>query len=171
MSSSKSCHAFLSVAVGHLIFFQMFWVYQVSFEPLLGEAGHCGELPGPAPSASQWEKFPRVVSCLIPPDTSYEPNVFLILVYLWIFPHENIVVMVCGRKAWFVPDWSVLMVISFSPSSRTPMGMFTHISIHSVIFFFFFFFFFLKSTHLVDNPDMLPFEVSPHRQLSFQFVK
>ena len=137
MSSSKSCHAFLSVAAGHLVFFRVFWVYQVNFEPLLEGTGRCGELPGLAPPASRQEKFLCAASRLISANTSCEPDVFLILVYFCLFFHMGI------SLSWSVDtrlgsfsDWSVLMEISFPHPSRAPLGMFTNISIHSVIFFY-----------------------------------
>ena len=68
----------------------MFWVCQVSFEPLLGVTGHYGGLLGPACLASHREKFPYAASGLISLDTSYGPDVFLTLVYFCIFSHMGI---------------------------------------------------------------------------------
>ena len=78
-------------------------------------------------------------------------------IFLHFFPHGHIVIMVRGRRAWFVSDWSVLMGISFSPPlSGSPGGCsFIFLSIASF-------------WHpQVANPDMLPFVVSPHHQVVF----
>ena len=48
--------------------------------------------------------------------------IFNLRIFLHFFPHGQIVIMVCGCKAWFVSKWSVLMGISFSPPLGLPWG-------------------------------------------------
>ena len=126
MSSSKSCHSFLSVAAGYLI----------PFPSILGVRRVPGESWASAwRNWTLWWAFRPCTSCISPGgipvccvwlDSTWHFIwawfIFNPCIFWHFFPHRHIVIMVRGCKAWFVSDWSVQMGISFSPPLGLPSG-------------------------------------------------